>query len=700
MTNCIKFFLLMTIFHQLSYANILPLRKSHFILLNTKSLIEKPILINSFRSLSKRVASLKKVKTARPELLTESKVRFDYYIDVDYKRGKDNNTEIIVSIYNEKQELVFERKVNLLVSVSSLEQFGTQLAQDISQLFPLEGNKLNINDNKKVEFELKSNRPIDFYLGQKVLHSCRPDCRDDDQEGFVVDVRNEKLIAKFKNLKGLKKSSFIYLSQDRVLDKDILDNPALFQNLNNITITKDLESYYKFSFRSCAILPLVGNVKFLKDVRKKLVKKIKNDARCTLREDPSFIAIFDRYKGIKGHIKNKKVVSTFATKLGTGSNFRISVDKLMMGYRVALDILAENGEETLYREREVLENADAETVSDLLLNWSIRYLKKIPYQALVLEGVEGDIYFDLGQRAIHTNNQSFEIYRPSKLTLKRIGTGHLATWEKVVVGRGLVFQTHKNHSVGRIIRGENKFTRTSVKKGDWVNLTGIDTLKKVKPVFAIHNLKKNREKGRIKLGGNLHQLNSDVKDTKSSSKIFSFSAGLDLFLPYSLILQTEFDRTNASNSGFGFSNNSYNASLGYTSIVEGNMFVSSMDLSLGYLNNFYPLGLAESNFLGDTTVKGLFGEINFEMPIYENMSTHAGIRYAPSLTGKVEDTVLGDLESASVLNTFIDFDYEFTEKIHGFIEYNYESITINQEVDDAKVNVVTSKIKFGAYINF
>ena len=650
------------------------------------------------------------LETSRKTLQAKAKSIFgiDYLIEIvaDFERSAASPSYFEVTILNKDLEVVFQKRRKKRFSPGDILSFANELYEEARALFYEEGNLLEILPVGEALVKISSNKPAEYFLGSKFHIICRQAlCSEVEMEGVFTETKDEAAVG------------YIYKGKEDYLDvKNFLDRYFVVvepnysrgwdskkMDIDQTTRSIEFNYRYNYSFLSCAVLPITGHFDGdLNKIRDSFLQKMKADGRCRVKNDVNFLNIFNKYKqNINSYVKDSGVLKVFADTLMAGSIFRVTVNKHLMNHRVSLDVIADNGRDILFRERAVIDQGNEEAIADLLRTWMIKYIRGIPYHALVEEAAENEVFFNLGESAVHTNNQAFTVYRPERMTLNRMGLGHTAKWEKKKVGTGLVYKTEEQHSVGKILSEKDFAGRSFIRKGDWVVLSDIDVLKQVKPTFALHNLKKNRQTGRLKLGGNIQAIKTDIKNEEKSADISSISAGAELFLPFSFLFNLEFERFNGEGVDGGLKDGStYNAGLGYSAILEGSLFVSTVDVYAGYINYFLPLSSVDSIFVGNVNAGGLYASARMEMPLYEKMNFHAGVLASPSMSGEVDDTILGDLKEASYYSLSANVDYKLGRRFSMFVEYFYDSFTFTQEVDDVKTTVNTNKFKLGLYYYF
>ncbi|MCO4755692.1 MAG: hypothetical protein KC478_14520, partial [Bacteriovoracaceae bacterium] len=694
-----------------NYSNVL--RKSDFLVVNAKN-YPRPYFeqaLKVLKELDSNVESLEmlKIKNVRPnpdsirEFVSkyiEDKRRFDYIIQplIRFDQSKKALTYLGITVYKRNFEKVFHKQIKKNFNEDSLNKFSEEFYLEFREIFYEEGEIVEVDKKQNFIVTVNSNRPADFYVGNKFNVLCGDNqCANLNVEGVFTSSVDEKLIGHI--YKGKEHLNYIEKS---TTDFFIVVDPKYQKSMDLIKAEMDQTTRhiefkypYNFSFLSCAILPITGNYKGSEQIRSEFAKQMEMDGRCSLKESDKFIDIFDRYKdNIDTYLKNKEVLKLFATTLKAGSIFRISVKELMMGTRVSMDVVADNATDILFRERIVFEKADSSTIVDILYQWMVKYIRGLPFHSVVKEAVEGEVFFELGRNAVKSNNQAFVVYRPKRMTINRMAQGHTVVWDQTELAKGIVAKTGEHHSIGQVVDGNVYGEKNLIRKGDWIKLEGVSALDKVKPVFALHNLRKNRQKARFKFGGNFQSINTKIKEESSSASITSLATGVEVFLPLSLLLELDFEKNETGKSG-SLADNTYNIGIGYSWILEGNFLVSTFDAYVGYMNYFLPLSILDSPFVGDIKTSGLYSRLKGEMPLYDKLNLHAGITLAPVMEGEARETILGDLTKSSYFSTNANIDYKFDDTKSLFLEYVYEVFDYQQEVNDVETSIKTNKFKVG-----
>lgn len=487
----------------------------------------------------------------------------------------------------------------------------------------------------------------------------------------------------------------------------IPSNKAPTKIEKNIEISsKNIENSpnYAHSLRGCFTLPFIGNVKDIEQIREDFIRKIERDGRCINRVDPQIMQILEKYQtNLPFYLSKNKIIKLIAHKSSSGSIFRIKINEHKMGVIVSFEVIGQNGMDIYFSRRKILNEYDPGFINNLLYQWMLKYVKNLPLDASVIESVEQNVLFDLGIRAVHRNDQNFEIIRPEKITIAKHGDKSDTKWQGRVIAQGVVREIHNKNSLGYILTTVD--ASTSIRAGDWVRLIGYDKLADIKPIFMKHNIKNQRHRFRLNAGFDVSKLSGSSTNDKTIASLY---LGADIFFPYGLLGYLESERDLSNLGDFSLSRNNFKAALGYSTIIDGNLLVSLFDIHIGYMNSYLETSALAINGLGDLSYEGPYASIRFEAPIYKDSTIYFGVYGSPLLeiTNNHDPVLFSSTLKSKMFGTFFSADYRFRYDMTFFGQVLYEKYitemdqVLGQPGDVVDINITNTKFRVGIHWNF
>ena len=614
-----------------------------------------------------------------------------------------------ILIYNKKLNIIFKKisqnnksiEKNIILMKSWIQEYFANIPPvGIVTSFNPQVSKSTINIKFEDSVDLQKLKGRNFKV-----YCISTNCTKKDnlyRDGMFYEV-NKGSIKGFLYTNSFQSAETIYSKKWVVVPSK--KQPTIIQkNIEVSSRTIDDSPNYSNSVRGCFTLPFIGNVKKLDQIRQKFISQVENDGRCINRVDPKIMKILERYKlNLNKYLHQPKVIKTIANKSSSGTIFRVKINRHKMGVLVSLHVVGQNGTDIYFGRSKILNEYDPGLINNLLYQWVLKYVRALPLDASVLESVEQNILFDLGRKAIHRNDQYFEIIRPLKLTTIKHGTNYSSKWEGKVIAQGVTREIHKSNSMGYILTTIDE--STAIKAGDWVKLAGFDKMANAKPIFMKHNIKSQRNRFRLNGGIDMSKLGGSSDYSKTVSSIY---LGLDIFFPYGILGFIESERDVGNLSDFSLTKSNFKAALGYSTIIDGNLLVSLFDFYIGYMNSFLETSELQVSGLGDLSYKGPYAAIRFEAPIYTDSTLHLGLYGTTFL--EVDNSALPVLFSSTrkskMVGAFIETDYKIRNNFYVFGQIIYESFKTEmdqvsgQPEDVVDVSITKTKLRVGVHWDF
>ncbi len=620
----------------------------------------------------------------------------DHIIYLEMKRLLSNQTYLSLVIYKHTGEKIFRKTINQAINlkVATRKLFGW--LEDYFHDLPETGKIVKV-DKRTIYTKF----PLDYHSEQHVGKHFKIYC----------------LTKACKRINHFELRGIFHKAVDGVLIGHLYNDNKVFEDYGNykdmgvtlLNIKKnsskmdlietekriDFSTHYQYSLRACAIFPFIGDHPDQNLIREQFLKKVENGKWCYLRNDKKFFDILGKYgSNLDQYLQTPDVLRTISKKLSAGTMIKVNIEKMALGTRLNLIVYGENGFNVYFKRAEILNKSTPEYITDVLFKWLLQYVHQMPMDAVVVESIEGSVLIDLGKKAIHRNEQYFEIYRPTKIVQIQQGEDFSVRWEKMVIGGGILSEIKESGSIGRILKLYSE--EIPIKKGDWVQLTGHDRLKDIKPVYVKHNIKNNRKLVRGKIAGDL----TAIASSSTTKTVPSLFLGADIFLPFGFVGIIESERSFSNISKFDLANNNFKAGLGYSFMLEGNLFISLIDVYAGHMHRKLDIGSLGILGVGDITYRGFFAGMRLEMPVYEQTHFYAGAYASPKFDAENTQTLLGPHKNTFYLTIFGSLDYKHSRRTSYFAELYREDFRTTFTVDDTSVNTSTTKMKLGMLYNF
>lgn len=477
------------------------------------------------------------------------------------------------------------------------------------------------------------------------------------------------------------------------------------------------KSFADQSMRRCMLLPVsdsVGGAIGFK-VFEDLEYYLKNSHWCYYRSNSDIIDILSNYKtNLHEHLKNAEVIKILGEKTRAGSLIRVHLKSDLEGMEIALDVLADNGEDFLFKERTRIAGNEIGEITQVLKNWLDQYEKRIPYDGRVI-GVLGDQYtVDIGREYGVLANQTAKILRPTEKR-KHPLLQEVIEYETEVIADGVIFHVVDNQSQGRVIayQGNKKLAMN-----DWLVLTknqDPEALEKVP--YATVDEDKDYSFGRIGSltlsfvagQGSATRLNTNQNINKVGGALWGADLNLEIWATRNFWFGFDFGKTvgtykkkegAATSPDNSVSPGYYKVKFGYKYLPLGFFYGPQVDGYIGYARYSYSFDTSTVDSLSNMSFKGLLFGTRGTIPFMKKYKAYLELDFIFKPNFSEDVSLNGEADSRSNFNLGFGVIYDYTPvmSLTGGFDYSQNSAKfVNPE---RELKLKDTSFKVGAIFTF
>lgn len=465
----------------------------------------------------------------------------------------------------------------------------------------------------------------------------------------------------------------------------------------------------EFSMRDCMLLPITdsaGNALAFK-VYEKLENHLKEQKWCQYKSSADLLGIFSKYRErLRTHLQDPAVLKTVAKKVMAGTLIRVDLEFEVNSVSVMMDILGENGEDVYFKEKETIQNADANQIVGTIKNWLELYEANIPYDGKVV-GVLGDqITFTLPDNKQYGVGQEFKIKRFIKKTTHKL-LKTIVEWDAMVIARGKIFNISKGQALGviKVYTMDKK-----VKAGDWVKLEKYNSANVVdNKKFPEANNYKFGKLGVLSLSMNVGSTSVGTSPTGGSVKNSGITYGIDIageaWITRNYFALGEFSRSVGNLKKSSGSPTLETASItsgvmkiggGYKYLPMGFFYGPQVDIYGGYAKYSYNVEQSASDGFGENAISGFFLGVGGSMPVQKRFRIFGKGEIIPYSSFEDSSNIFSSVKSSGSMYFKFGASYQYNRSmtIDGGLEVINNSARFSSGV--TQVNYRDSVFKIGS----
>jgi hypothetical protein len=470
------------------------------------------------------------------------------------------------------------------------------------------------------------------------------------------------------------------------------------------------------SQRRCMLLPIsdsVGGVLGYK-VFEEIEYYLRQSTWCYYRSNSDIIDILSNYKtNLHEHLQNAEVLKILSEKTRAGSLIRIAVQSEVGGTQIAMEIIADNGSDLLFKESTRLESDNITTISQVIKNWLTDYEKRIPYDARII-GVLGDQFtIDIGREYGLVENRTARVIRP--LEKKRHPLfNEIVEWESEGLGDAVIFHVVDLQSQGRIMAYDSN---KKLQVNDWVILSRGEEKESEESLNFGSPKPENYQFGKIGAAGfalaigsgSLGELQTNLNVRKTGGSLLGAELWLDLWITRNIWIGTEIAKkfgTFKKETGtfaqdeISSTTGMYKVKLGYKYLPLGFFYGPQVDGYIGYGRYTYGFDTSVTDRISDVAFTGVLLGGKGSIPFMSKFKAFLKLDFVFKPGFREDIVLLGEPDSTSNFNIGFGVSYDMSVNmsfIAGF-DIAQSKATFLNPVRDMKYKETT--LKLGSVFTF
>ncbi len=260
-----------------------------------------------------------------------------------------------------------------------------------------------------------------------------------------------------------------------------------------------------YNVHRCVLLPILHenkNEKVEKRVYKKIEEYLSDKSWCAYRKSNSVNSILKKYhNNMESHLANQEVLKSIADREQSGSLIKAKMAKSQKGTFVEVEIIGENGQDLLFKNRSYAEDLSFKKVSsavEQITKLLDSYGKVLPYDGRIKWINNNEFSIDVNKKVIVNDEEELIIRRPIR---KRINPliPQAIEWEVERIGKARVVDQDDQQIFAKV---EWFDIQDKIKVGDWVSIVKKSQLEKKRFKRAeIKSLYEYKKRASFKLMG-------------------------------------------------------------------------------------------------------------------------------------------------------------------------------------------------------
>jgi hypothetical protein len=429
------------------------------------------------------------------------------------------------------------------------------------------------------------------------------------------------------------------------------------------------EAYSIESMRNCILLPIVDGVdnKLGFKVFEEVENYIKEGSWCTYKSNSELINILGQYsKNLENHLENKDVLKIIADKTKAGTLIRIILQMQAGTTDIKVEIIAENGEDKLFKEQTQIMGNDSSLIGQVIKNWLEIYEKSIPYDGRI-KGVLGDQFtIDIGKQS--------HVYNGSEITIERQVAKRqhpllkeIVDYQTEKIATAKIFNVSDNEAQAKIISYEGQ---KKLRLEDWVVVRASEQKKAIEQVT--YSEKEKEDFGKLgNIGLFLNIGNSSVAKTGTSEKslngvLYGVNIDTEIWLTRNYWIALDFgkkfgkyakDQGTFSSDSNATNNSEIRLKFGFKYLPMGFFYGPQVDVYTGLGSYNYGLSTNTVDGFTEVTFSGLLLGTKGSLPVYE--STRIYLQFDFLLTSAFKEKVAMLRNDTSSSNYRLEFGGQY-----------------------------------------